>query len=417
MINQYIEKISFILILIIPISIVVGPSISLLNVIIINIFIFFIFFEQKKDLSFLNHYSLKSLLLLYFYLIFNNFISLDNEINLARNYGFVRLILFFIFINYFFFHFNSRKILNYWTILFSIFVFDVYYEYFVGSNIFGWGALEIDGVEQPHALRIISFFKDEPIAGAFMSGFIFLLFGNLLNEYPQKKILGVIFLLTVFLAILLTGERSNTIKVLLGIILFFLLSNNFSLKSKLITPIVIFLFSIIIISQSNYIKTRYIDQTLEKINSRSNITNFLSNNLYIKLYNSGFEVFKSYPFFGVGNKNYRVETCNDNKNKIRNSKYICMTHPHQVYIEFLSEHGIFGTMFVILIFFYLMFKIYKENFLSENPIQLGAFVFILINFTPLIPSGSFFSDFNLFIFFINLSIMFGSHKKTNIFNK
>ena len=31
--------------------------------------------------------------------------------------------------------------------------------------------------------------------------------------------------------------------------------------------------------------------------------------MYFQLYKSGFEVFKNYPIFGVGNKNYRIETC------------------------------------------------------------------------------------------------------------
>ena len=34
---------------------------------------------------------------------------------------------------------------------------------------------------------------------------------------------------------------------------------------------------------------------------------------FAKLYNSGYNVFKNNPIFGVGNKNYRVETCSDKK--------------------------------------------------------------------------------------------------------
>ena len=40
---------------------------------------------------------------------------------------------------------------------------------------------------------------------------------------------------------------------------------------------------------------------------------FLEHSLYIKLYKSGIYVFKNNPWLGVGNKNYRVETCDTKK--------------------------------------------------------------------------------------------------------
>ena len=59
----------------------------------------------------------------------------------------------------------------------------------------------------------------------------------------------------------------------------------------------------------------------------------------------------------------------------------------------------------------------KSIILSRNYIQVGSFIFVLVNFTPFLPSGSFFSDFNITLFWINFSIMFACHKKTNIFAK
>ena len=58
--------------------------------------------------------------------------------------------------------------------------------------------------------------------------------------------------------------------------------------------------------------------------------------MYTALYKSSFNVFKDYPIFGVGNKNYRLETCKE----ITKSYYYCETHPHQIYFEFLAEHGL-----------------------------------------------------------------------------
>ena len=38
---------------------------------------------------------------------------------------------------------------------------------------------------------------------------------------------------------------------------------------------------------------------------------FKTDIIYFNLYKSGFQVFENYPILGVGNKNYRVETCKE----------------------------------------------------------------------------------------------------------
>ena len=248
-----------------------------------------------------------------------------------------------------------------------------------------------------------------------MAGFTFLIFGHLLDTY-NKKTQAYIFLLIAFISVIFTGERSNTIKIFSGIIIYFLLLDFLKIKTKLIIISLLFIIFGTIISQSEYLKVRYIGQFYNVIINKKNSQN-LEDNQYIKLYKSGFSVFKNYPLFGVGNKNYRVETCRENDNAQLRSKYVCLTHPHQVYFELLSEHGIIGSILILGVFFFLMFKILKSILISRNYIQIGAFIFIVINFIPFLPGGSFFSDFNMTLFWINFSIMFACSKKTNIFAK
>ncbi len=409
------ENIFFLLFSFLPVSIIIGSTISLINLIILSLF-FLIVLLIEKNFDFLNHLAVKLIFFLYLYLIFNSFISLNYEIGIARNIGFLRIIILFIFINYFFFYFeNEKKLLNIWTIILSIFIIDIFIEYFFGSNIFGWGAVSINGVPQPDGTRIVSFFKDEPVAGAFISAFILLIFGHGLKNF-DNKILTLIFLSIAFTALVMTGERSNTLKIFLGIIIFFLFFDFFKVKTKIMIFLLFtFLFGLII-SQSEYLKIRYVGQIYEKVNNKENLKRFVDDNIYIRLYKSGYSVFKNYPFFGVGNKNYRIETCK-NKNDQLKFNYKCLTHPHQLYFEFLSEHGLVGTIIILSILFYLMYMILKSIILSRNYIQVGSFIFVLVNFTPLLPSGSFFSDFNITLFWINFSIMFACNKKTNIFAK
>ena len=411
--KEIVNKSLFFLLSILPLSVVVGSSISLINIFLFGIIIIFLISYERNFFFFKNN-SLKLLFFLYFYLIFNSFISLDYSVGVYRNLGFLRFIIMFIGINYFFYKYPySKNILIIWVIFIIIFLIDVYIERWTGSNIFGWGKVEINGIPQPHGLRVVSFFKDEPIAGSFLSGFVLMLFGYLLSQKKVNNFFSWIFIFISIVAILITGERSNTIKIILGFTVMFIFLDIFKTKTKLFGLSIIFLIMILISNQSNYLKYRYLS-IVNNFQSKEKMIKFIDNNLYFKLYKSGISVFKNKPIFGVGNKNYRIETC---KSKIDQKKYnyICTTHPHQLYIEFLAEHGLVGSIILLSIFFTLIFKILKNIIISKNYIQLGCFCFIVFTFTPLIPSGSFFTDFNLTLFWINFSLMFASSRKTNIF--
>ena len=408
--ERKINKIFFFFLSTIPLSIIFGSSISLINVVLGSIFTLAMLFYQK-EFNFINNISIKLIIVLYFYLIFNSLISQDFFVGASRNFGFVRFILLFICINYLFFkHSKAENVFYFWTTTIIILTLDAYIEFFLGKNIFGWG-----GINEPHGSRIVSFFKDEPIVGAYLSGFILMIFGFLIQKYKYKNFLPWFFFLFTFSAVLISGERSNAIKIFFGFILMFLFFDFLNLRKKIIILILAFLSLILALNQSNYLKTRYFNQFLIHFTSKEKFQKFIHESDYFRLYRSGIAVYKNYPIFGVGNKNYRVETCTDEK-KSDKYDYFCLTHPHQIYIEFLAEHGIVGTLILISVFFTLMFKILLNIMVSKNYIQIGSFCFIIFVFTPLLPSGAFFNDFNSTILWLNISIMFASCKNTNIFN-
>ncbi len=404
---------------ILPLSIILGPSISLINTILIGLFYCFQYFENKK-IFICDTKAIIALFILYIYLIFNTLISIDPSIGLGRNVGFIRFLLFFLTINFIFFKFkNNQQIFKIWTIVFVILIFDIYVERITGSNLLGFGKTQIDNVLQPHGMRIVSFFKTEPVAGAFATGFFFIVSGYLINIFKKKRDLRIFILFLIilsFVGILITGERSNTIKAFFGIILFFLITDFLKWKTKIFSLILFIIGLFTIINSTDYLKTRYIGQLYGQIKTEERRIKFVENSLYFRLYKSGISVFRNYPILGVGNKNYRIETCDEKKNK-KYKDYHCLTHPHQIYIELLSEHGIFGTVVILSIIFYLLFRLLGQIIKSQNYLQIGTFIFILINFVPLLPSGSFFNDFNLTLFMINFSLMYAVNKETNIFSK
>ena len=83
-------------------------------------------------------------------------------------------------------------------------------------------------------------------------------------------------------------------------------------------------------------------------------------------------------------------------------------------LNFLAEHGIVGTLILLIIFFKIIYRAFKAINLNKNNLQLGAFVYVLLVFLPLLPAGAFFSNYVATLFWINLSIMFVTSKGDNI---
>ena len=404
--SNFIEKYFFILFSIIPISITAGPLISLVNVIIIDIS-FLIYAFYLKEWSWLKDKRIQLLLLLCFYLIFNSFTSIEFSNSFFRNFGFVRFVIFFAAFNYFFLKFeNFNKILIVWSVVLTLVVLDIYYESINGKNIIGFGEGD----------RIYSFFN-KPIAASYVLAFYFLITGFLIEFFGKKnntKYIIVAFSIICLASIFLTGERSNTIKAILAFIIFFSFIDNFSFKEKFISSILITLIFFVIFINSEFLKMRYVGQLLNKINSKGIINYYYGSN-YINLYRSGIEVFKKYPYFGTGNKNYGFETCWDKETY--NPKYWCNSHPHQIYFEFLAEHGIIGSIIILFIFFKIFFDLLRQINIAKNKIQFASFIYILIVFMPILPGGAFFGDYLLTLFFINFSLLFCANKNSNLFYK
>jgi len=408
--KSFIDNYFLILLSAIPFSIILGSSISLINILLISMSFLFVLINKKYFFLFKKNISLY-FLLIYLYLIFNSLISIDTESGLARNVGFFRFILLFFALNYIFF--NSKNInlaFKIWILIILVVIADGFYEIIFGQNILGYKLSQTT----PQG-RIVSFFKDELIIVSFLNGFIFLILGYLYQNFDNKNLnknfLTFLILSMFIVFIIFSGERSNTIKAIIGLFIFFTLNHHIKLKIKIIGVLAAIILFSVSFQNNKWVKYRYGHDLLFRIINKDKREIYIKNSLYFELYRSGLEVFKKYPYFGVGNKNYRVVSC------IVDSPLECNTHPHQIYIEILAEHGLFGFILLLSILFYLIFKNLKIILLSRNMVQLGAFCYLLINFIPLIPGGSFFNDFNATLFWLNLSFLYASNPKTNIFNK
>ena len=397
--NKYTYNYFLFLFSIIPLTIIAGSAVSFINILLIDLS-FIIFLVYKKNFYFLKNKTIIYLFILYIYLIFNSFISIDYSESFSRNLGFLRIIILFVAFNYFYYQkFFFKKMFKSWLLIISIVIFDVFVENFYGKNILGYNALD--------GKRIVSFFKDEQIVGSYLNGFFLILSGYFINQKNKYKYYILPMIILFFISILVTTERSSGIKALIGISIFFLLYKEVNLKSKIISFFLIFLMIFTFVSSFSKVKHRY---TVQILNQKK---------IYFGLYQSGYQVFKNNKIFGVGNKNYRVATCNQDKivsaatqNK---DKYHCNTHPHQIYFELLSEHGLIGTIIILLIFYKLIFSKITRTISEKNYLKIGPLIYLILIFLPIIPSGAFFSSFPLTLFAINLSIFYASDKNMNVF--
>ena len=79
------------------------------------------------------------------------------------------------------------------------------------------------------------------------------------------------------------------------------------------------------------------------------------NSHWVAHYRGGIQVFKNNLFFGSGFKTFRSE-CFNYKN---NENIICTLHPHNIYIELLSDTGI--MVFNFLFFISISYKFYERK--------------------------------------------------------
>jgi O-antigen ligase len=120
-------------------------------------------------------------------------------------------------------------------------------------------------------------------------------------------------------------------------------------------------------------------------------------------------LFKENYLTGVGLKNYRVDCDFQIDPRPTHLEQFCSSHPHNLFLEILSETGIIGfsifTTFIILIFkrisIILNFN-YKQ--LSLFNFARGSFIILLIYVWPIKTSGSFFTTFNGSFFWFNLGL-------------
>ncbi len=385
---------SFLLFLLIPLSLITGPFLPdlFLTIIIFNFLILYINTKEYSALNFkyllifLIFCSILTLISIYY----GNLGSIKSSLFYFR-FGIFALAVYLIILQ----KKNSFKILlKIISIIFFLLFIDSVYQYFYLENLLGFKYIDRNN------FRITSFFGDDEVLGSYVSRLspllLFLFVYNNEKLSLIKKILFTVFFITTFTTVLLSGERTSLALFLLFIIIIFF--SSIKLRKLAIIPLILLiLISSVILSSSEKIKNRVITKTINQLGLTSDSERLV---LFGKIYEGHFiislNMFKEKPIFGHGAKSFRYY-CSKEENFVAYNA--CSTHPHNFYAQMLAEAGLFGFVSLILIFlsiFYLFLKNFyyqifkRKQYLTDFAICLLSSYFITL--FPLLPSGNFFNN-------------------------
>ncbi|MDX2073549.1 MAG: O-antigen ligase family protein [Alphaproteobacteria bacterium] len=309
--------------------------------------------------------------------------ALDPGVSFARA-GWIRFILLFAAIAYWLssYHEELRKIAAVMLGILLLAGADALYQYCTGFSLAGV-PYEQDRLTGPFKKVVI---------GIYLAKLAMPVFGILLYsawKAHQKKRLAFLALALVYCfgVVLLSNERTATFTLALGIVL---VGGGvaFSFRQARLA------FTLSLVAFAALIAVSY--QSLPSVQKRVQETEFVlqefSQSDYGQLWKASFLLWQEHPIIGVGMMNFRLAcpTLLDEGRVI-----FCSTHSHNIYLEMLSEYGGIGLLLMLLLVTSLVMAVVKSNMPPPRErciLTFFAAAGLLINFFPLVPTQSFFSN-------------------------
>ena len=143
---------------------------------------------------------------------------------------------------------------------------------------------------------------------------------------------------------------------------------------------------------------------------------------YNRVYRTSIAVWKEQPMFGFGLKSFRIKCWEVGPKNAHLqpesgiSIFSCSNHPHNYYLELLSEAGIIGTGLLVIFFLILLknsfyyLKKYNQKINSEITLLIPIIITVFIEIWPLRSTGSFFTTWTATFFWLNIGILFAAKK-------
>ena len=348
--------------------------------------------------------GLDDLLIIFFFLfiIFSSYLNKNLDLEVL---SFLRFILIYLAISLISEKFKKNNYANFKLLYFFIFVIsiDTIIQFFLGYNLLGY--------QKYDHIRLTGIFNDEPIIGSFLMKLVIPIIW--IFFLTKKLIFKIFILISVMIAgITLSGERMPLLQLIFALFLIFVSLILFN-KRKIIYFFIIFPILIICIAFSNTAKERFIS-TFDNLESLKDslvlnkaIDNSSSVNDYFMNFYSAYYLWNNNKIIGGGHRYYN-SSCSDDF--IEGKENYCSTHPHNIYLEILSDYGLIGLMIFISFLITLFTKYFKSKYYYEN---IGILIVFVVISVPFVTSQSIFSSYYGAIYFLIIFIL----KYLIIFNK
>ena len=380
--NLYIRN-SFIFLIIL--SLITGPAIPDIILTISAIIGIFIFILKKLDL---NDANLKFILGCHL-IIFSTFLfSINIKVSFLESLVDFRYFFYLLL----FLYFVEEKIINVF-IYFLLFIvcflfFDLLVQYNYGKDLFG-----IEANMQVNRQRLNGPFDDEYIIGTYIMKLSLPIIGYFL--YLNKNLMFFLILFISFVSIILSGERMALILFIFGVFLILLFTKRY--KFLFMTMFLFFislLFFFLFFPEKNF-------KYMEFFYALSNFKDTGHGAHYLAAIN----IFLENPITGSGFKTFR-EICSDPNilNKISTTVDPCATHPHNLYLEILSETGIIGITGLFLFIFFIAKRIIDLKLYSSK--YVGFVALSICIFWPISSMSNFYNNWNASINFTLIGFLF-----------
>ena len=136
---------------------------------------------------------------------------------------------------------------------------------------------------------------------------------------------------------------------------------------------------------------------------------------YFKEFVTFYDTWKLNKYIGGGIKNFRYY-CHHRENIDKNSNFICNMHPHNYYLEILTETGIIGFILISLFFLLVLHQTFIKKYFIRSVLKnnniIIPFIFLFITeIFPIKSTGSFFTTLNATYLFLIIGILVGLAKQ------
>ncbi len=417
--HNFIINLSKYLLISFPVLLISGPFLtdfagSLIGVLTI------IYIIKNKKYKFLNNKFFYFFVILFFYINLTSFFSADPFISFKSSVTYIRLILFIFGVAFLINYYDDipLRIYQIYSVCLFVLVLDSLLIINFNVNIIG---IQYDGSSS----RIRSLFDDEEIMGSFISRTIPLIIG-ITYYFKQENITkyNIFMIMAAFFLILISGERTAIGNFFIFLFFYFLLE-----RKKFLLIFFALLFILLIIFQ---IKQESLNRAINHTISQSIIGSdkivFFSIRHTLH-YLTAYEIFKDNPVFGVGIKSFRKLCSNEEYVEKIKSVYSekmeelglddgCNTHPHHIYMQFLSEIGIIGFLLFLSIFLFITYNLFVlfRNSLSNSlnnrdKVIYFSLVAVFISMFPFLPSGNYFNNWYIFINYLPIGLYLANKLK------